>query len=309
MNLKNNMWFVYAIAAAFFWGVWGVMAKIVSDDVSPFMNHILFTVGMLFTLPFVFKKAKQQTVERKGIIWGLASGALAVGGNLAVYKAFASGGLAAIVIPVSNLYPMVTIAIAILLLKEKMHWLNGIGVLVAVPAIVVLSGETLLFSDPKTFIANLGLNPWLMFSVVALLFWGLFSAAQKITTNYISAEWSYIIFIISSATISLGFMVFGQADLQNSKQTIILGSIAGMLNGLGVLASFIAYGAEGKASKVTTIAGALQPVFTIIFAIIFLSESLSLLEFFGISIAIIAALMLSYEKPVKTITSVGSTIK
>ncbi|MBO0949150.1 hypothetical protein [Fibrella forsythiae] len=49
-----------------------------------------------------------------------------------------------------------------------------------------------------------------------------------------------------------------------------------MLNGLGVLASFAAYSAEGKASKVTIIAGALQPVFTIVLTIIFLHESLSL---------------------------------
>jgi drug/metabolite transporter (DMT)-like permease len=68
---------------------------------------------------------------------------------------------------------------------------------------------------------------------------------------------------------------------------------------LGVLASFAAYSAEGKASKVTTIAGALQPVFTITLAIVFLDESLSWIEFTGISIAIVAAFMLSYEKALK----------
>jgi uncharacterized membrane protein len=69
-----------------------------------------------------------------------------------------------------------------------------------------------------------------------------------------------------------------------------------MLNGLGVLASFAAYRAEGKASLVTTIAGALQPVFTIILAIVFLGESLSLLEITGIVLAISGALSLSYER-------------
>ena len=81
-----------------------------------------------------------------------------------------------------------------------------------------------------------------------------------------------------------------------STKTLVLGSLAGLFNGLGVLASFAAYSAEGKASKVTTIAGALQPVFTIGLAIIFLNESLSLIESLGIVLAIIGALTLSYEK-------------
>lgn len=298
MNSKNNQWIAYSVAAALFWGVWGVMAKIISDDVSPYMNHVLFTVGMLFTIPFVIKKLKHQAVNRKGIIWGLIAGVLAVAGNIAVYKAFASGGLAAIVIPVSNLYPLVTIAIALVILKEKLHGLNGIGVLLAVPAIVMLSGETLLFTDPKLFFENLGLNTSLLFSLVALLFWGIFSATQKVATNYISAEWSYISFIVSSLVIAIVFLIFGEVDFNLSQRTAVLGSVAGMLNGLGVLASFVAYGAEGKASKVTTIAGALQPVFTIVLAICFLQESLSMLEVGGIAIAIFAALLLSYEQRV-----------
>jgi uncharacterized membrane protein len=69
-----------------------------------------------------------------------------------------------------------------------------------------------------------------------------------------------------------------------------------MLNGLGVLASFAAYSAEGKASKVTAVAGALQPVFTIILAITFLKEDLGLIEFSGIGLAIIGSLLLSIEK-------------
>ena len=98
--------------AAFFWGCWGVVAKLISDDVSPFTNHLLFSVGMLFTLPLIVKKVRVTTPNRKGITWGLVAGILAIAGNVAVYKAFSTGGLAAIVIPVTNLYPLVTIGLA-----------------------------------------------------------------------------------------------------------------------------------------------------------------------------------------------------
>ena len=296
MKSKLEGWILYSISAAFFWGTWGVVAKLISDQVSPFTNHLLFSIGMLFTLPLVIKKVRTNKPSRKGIGWGLVAGVLAVIGNVAVYQAFTTGGLAAIVIPVTNLYPLVTIVIALLVFKEKLNWINGIGILLAIPAVLMLSGESLLFDDPAAFFQTIGLNSWLLYSLVALFFWGVFSAAQKETTNHISAEWSYVSFTISSVVIALVFIAFGLVDVRLSAKTLGLGSLAGMLNGLGVLASFAAYSAEGKASKVTTIAGALQPVFTIVFALVFLNESLSLIESLGIGLAIIGALTLSYEK-------------
>ncbi len=91
-------------------------------------------------------------------------------------------------------------------------------------------------------------------------------------------------------------MAFGLIDLKFSSQTLWVGSLAGMLNGLGVLASFAAYSAKGKASKVTTVAGALQPVFTIILALTFLKEKLGVIELVGITLAIVGSLLLSVEK-------------
>ena len=294
--MKKNAWIYFSIAAALFWGVWGVVAKFISEDVNPYANHVLFTIGMLFTLPLVVGKIRKETPNQKGIGWGLVAGILAVTGNVAVFQAFTNGGLAAIVIPLTNLYPLVTIGIALLIFKEKLNWLNGLGILLAIPAVIMLSGQTLLFDDPNTFFKTIALNSWLLFSLVALFFWGVFSAAQKVTTNYISAEWAYSAFIVSSVFISLLFMLMGKVSFDFSRQTLLLGSLAGMLNGLGVLCSFAAYKAEGKASQVTTIAGALQPVFTIILAIAFLAESITYIELIGIGIAIVAALALSYEK-------------
>ena len=307
VKTKLEPWLLYSVAAAFFWGTWGVVAKLIADQVSPFTNHLLFSVGMLITLPLVIKKVRATTPTRKGILWGLVAGVLAVVGNIAVYQAFTAGGLAAIVIPVTNLYPLITIGIALLVFREKLNWINGIGILLAIPAVLLLSGESLLFDSPGAFFQRIGLNSgadhrWLVYSLVALFFWGMFSAAQKETTNAISAEWSYVSFIVSSVVIALVFVVLGLTNLHISARTLGLGSLAGMLNGLGVLASFAAYSAEGKASKVTTIAGALQPVFTIVLAIIFLNESVSFIESLGIVLAVLGALTLSYEKPALTVS-------
>jgi len=110
------------------------------------------------------------------------------------------------------------------------------------------------------------------------------------------SEWSYAAFVLTSVLIAIGFLISGKIHFDVSGKTIWLGAIAGMINGLGVLASFAAYRAEGKASAVTTIAGALQPVFTIVLALMFLNESLQGIELLGIVLAIGGALMLSHEK-------------
>jgi drug/metabolite transporter (DMT)-like permease len=295
MNFKNNKWFLYAAAAGLLWGIWGVVAKLISEDVNPYMNHLLFTAGMLLTLPLVVRKCKPAGFKLKGFVWGCIAGCFAIAGNVAVFYAFTKGGMASIVIPVTNLYPLVTIVIAVLAFKEKLNIVNLGGILVAIPAILLLSGETLLFTDPLLFFKTLGLNQWFLFSIAAIVCWGVLSAAQKVTTNYISTEWSYAVFVFTSVAIAIAFILAGTIRFNVSNKTISLGTVAGMLNGLGVLASFAAYRAEGKASAVTTIAGALQPVFTIVLALLLLNENLSGTELVGIALAIGGALMLSYE--------------
>jgi len=304
MMNKKNSWFFYAAAAGLLWGLWGVVAKLISEEVNPYMNHLLFTAGMLFSVPFVIKKCTRASFNFKGLLWGVIAGAFAITGNISVYQAFSNGGQASIVIPVTNLYPLVTIVIAIVAFKERLNWLNVIGILFSIPAILLLSGETLLFVDPAAFIKGIGLNTWFLFAMVSIFCWGVFSAAQKVATNHISAEWSYLFFVGTSVVISLGFLLFGKITFNLTGKTISLGAMAGLLNGLGVLASFAAYKAEGKAAAVTTIAGTLQPVFTIVLAILFLKEQLSQVELLGIVLAICGALLLSYEKKKSLILTV-----
>jgi drug/metabolite transporter (DMT)-like permease len=73
------------------------------------------------------------------------------------------------------------------------------------------------------------------------------------------------------------------------------GLAAGALNGFGVIAAFAAYRYEGKAAIVTPLAAALQPIVTLILALIFLGEKVGLLESAGIALAILAAVALSCE--------------
>jgi drug/metabolite transporter (DMT)-like permease len=105
----------------------------------------------------------------------------------------------------------------LLVFKEKLSYMNGIGILIVVPAIILLSGQSQIFYDPVHFFQGLGLKIWLLFAFLSQVLFGLFSASQKVTTRYLSAGWSYICFIVASILVSVCFIVFGLLNFNFSK--------------------------------------------------------------------------------------------
>jgi drug/metabolite transporter (DMT)-like permease len=306
--LKERIWLVYTILAALSWGIWGVLTKFISANVSPFVTHLMFTTGAIFTLPIVIRKCRIREVSITGITLGIGASILVLLGNVSVYQSFKMGGQAAVVIPLTNLYPMVTILIAIFIFKEKLNRINCLGILAIIPAIILLSGQSQIFSEPGKFFRMVGLRAWLLFAFISLLLFGLFSASQKVVSNYLSTGWSYLSFVVSSVLVSVFFIASGLIDFSFSQKSFWIGSMAGFLDGLGVLAIYSAYRARGKASKVSSIGSTMQQVFTIILALVFLHERIDLTIFSGIVLAIIGAYMLSWEQKLAKSEN-GTTIK
>jgi drug/metabolite transporter (DMT)-like permease len=287
------LWLVYSILAALSWGVWGILTKFISGDTGPFTTHIMFTTGALFTLPLVIRQCKKKDANIKTIIFGVVAGIIVVLGNVSVYQSFKMGGQAAIVIPFTNLYPLVTILVALAVFKEKLTPLNALGIFIVVPAIIIMSGQSEILRDPLHFFRNAGAKSWLIFAFISLILYGLYGASQKVIAGNLTASWSYISFIISAVLVSLSFIALGMVDFHYQQKNFWLGSSAGFLDGLGVLAVFSAYRAGGIASKVSTVAATLQQVFTVFLALVFLNERINLISFTGIVMAILGTYLLS----------------
>jgi uncharacterized membrane protein len=296
LYLKKRVWILFAILAAFSWALWGILTKFISADLSPFSYQILFTIGMLLSFPFVVRRCKRDEINFKGVAIALIASLLAIIGNISVYKSFIAGGQASVVLPLTNLYPLITILIALLIFKEKLHLMNGIGIMIVMPAIIILSGQSQIFIHPVDFFRGLGLKSWLLFALLSLVLFGIFSASQKVTTRHLSAEWSYLTFMTASVLISIGFIIFNLVNFNFSQKTFWVGSVAGMFDGLGVLAIYSAYRAKGKAAQVSSFTTSIQQVFTICLAIVFLKEKLTALEFIGIGLAILGSWFILYEK-------------
>lgn len=138
------------------------------------------------------------------------------------------------------------------------------------------------------------LPAWLWFAAIALVFWGVTGVTQKLATNRISSELSFIWFAYAMIAISATLAVFVPIHWHARPLIFWAAILGGTLNGLGALTSFTALESGGKASVVISLIS-LYPLVTVAFAVLALHERLTLAQATGVGIAIIAAILLSLE--------------
>jgi len=138
---------------------------------------------------------------------------------------------------------------------------------------------------------------WFWFAAIALLFWGITGVTQKLSTNRISSELSFLWF--SWAMVAISFVLALTVPMHWHVRPLIfwLAVLGGTLNGLGALTSFVALESGGKASIVISLIS-LYPLLTVGFAVAFLHERLTATQAVGVALAIVAAVLLSQEPKV-----------
>ena len=103
---------------------------------------------------------------------------------------------------------------------------------------------------------------WILFAAVALVFWGVSGVTQKLATNRISSELSFLWFAYAMMAISLVLMATATLNWHVQSRIFWLAVAGGTLNGLGALTSFKALESGGKASVVIALI-ALFPLVTV----------------------------------------------
>ena len=135
---------------------------------------------------------------------------------------------------------------------------------------------------------------WLWFAILALVLWGITGVTQKLSTNRISSERSFLWFCWAMVALSV-VIVAAVRPHWALGGTVVLCSIAGgALNGLGAWTSFRALESGGKASIVISLIS-LFPLLTVALAVALLHERLTGMQMAGAVVAIAAAILLSLE--------------
>jgi uncharacterized membrane protein len=141
-------------------------------------------------------------------------------------------------------------------------------------------------------------HAWIFFATLALILWGITGVTQKLSTNRITSERSFLWFCWAMVALSGAVLVLAHPHAALGR-TVVLCSIAGgALNGMGAWTSFRALESGGKASVVISLVS-LYPLLTVVLAVLLLGERLNLLQTAGAILAIAAAILLSMEAPQK----------
>jgi transporter family protein len=136
---RHSAWLFYALLCVVWWGVWGFLSKLGSDQASPQQLQVLFTIGIIppSVLAWAQLGFKVET-DRRGAIYGILNGVFTGLGMLAYYAALARGQ-ASIVGPFTALFPLLTLALALAFLRERINRVQAAGMIFALAAIVLLS--------------------------------------------------------------------------------------------------------------------------------------------------------------------------
>jgi len=133
--------------------------------------------------------------------------------------------------------------------------------------------------------------PWLLYSAITLVAWGIVGILQKLSTNYISAE-SSLIWLVGGFLLLEPLLYPGLAVFHYSRWNLTWALLSGVLNALGAWALFTALKSGGKASIVAPLT-ALYPLVVIMLVPFVLHESITRLQVVGVVCALIAVLLLS----------------
>jgi transporter family protein len=137
----TSSWMLLSLATVLLWGSWGLQSKLIVDRISPWMNQVLFSIGLLPLLIWMFfwKNLRQAAGQpRKGAAYGLLTGIFGGLGNVTFYLAL-SRGKAAVIVPLVGLAPLITVVLALVVLKESMNRAQMVGVVLALISIYFLS--------------------------------------------------------------------------------------------------------------------------------------------------------------------------
>jgi bacterial/archaeal transporter family protein len=134
---------------------------------------------------------------------------------------------------------------------------------------------------------------WLYYSLLVIALWGIVGLLQKLGTNRLSAN-SLLIWLMVGYVLLIPWLLSTTRLSDLTPRDTVIGTLAGITNGLGAWYLFASLESGAKASVAIPLT-ALNPLLTILLAMIFLSERLTALQWVGIIIAIIAGAMISYE--------------
>jgi drug/metabolite transporter (DMT)-like permease len=287
-------WIVWTLLTLVSWGVWAVLYKLLDGGITDAQVQAVSTIGVLPILAMLFaiKDRAPSGDKTRGIALALGAGIISCLGNIAFYNVLSRGGKAAAVIPITDLYPAVTVLLAVPLLKERLTWIQSAGIGLSLGAIYLFK-----VSQEESL-----LTPWLLLALIPIVLWGVCGLMQKMSTNQVSGQSSAAWFLLSFVPVAALILVFDPLHTGITPKNWAVAAAIGFTLAFGNLTVLLAFASGGKASIITPLAG-LYPIVSIPIAIFAFGERIGWREGLGIAFALVAVVLLSYQSEGKSATA------
>lgn len=141
----RKKWLLWSLVTIVLWGTWGLVSKVASAGMDAYVNQLLYTAGLAPLLVFVAfaVRRRESGAPREGrstgVFWAFLTGILGGVGNIFFFQAMVAGGKASVVAPVTALFPMITVLLALTFLHERLGGRQWVGLALAFVAIYLLS--------------------------------------------------------------------------------------------------------------------------------------------------------------------------
>ncbi|MFN7993696.1 MAG: DMT family transporter [Bryobacteraceae bacterium] len=137
-----QIWFLLACVALILFGISGITQKLSTNNFSFELSFVWFTVAFAAISGTILATTRLDWNVTPAVVALAALGGLLNGlGALTSFAAFEKGGKAAIVVPIINLYPLVTVIGAWVFFGERLTLVQTLGILCALGAVYLLAQE------------------------------------------------------------------------------------------------------------------------------------------------------------------------
>jgi uncharacterized membrane protein len=285
---EKRLWLFFALITTLSWGVWGAFIEIPEKSGFPAtLGYAVWSVTMIpCSLLALYRINWKLDHDRRSIMLGSAVGLLGAGGQLFLFQALRQGP-AYIVFPIISLYPVLTIFLSLVFLKERTHTKQWIGIVLAIIAMFFLS-------NPQVNPVNSdGLTGWLILAIMVFIMWALQAYVMKFSNITMQAE--SIFFYMTITAIILAPVAIAMTDFSTEINWGFRGpwlaAIIQILNAIGALTLVYAL-RYGKAIIVVPLTG-LAPVITVVLSLIIYGVIPGGILLTGLIIASIAIVLLA----------------
>jgi transporter family protein len=134
-----SSWVGWSLLALFTWGFWGFFPKLATRYMSP-QSVLIYEViaGLSIAAACLCLAGFRLETHPRGILYAWLTGVAGLLGGLFYLFAVARGKVS-VIVTLTALYPIITVTLAAILLKEPVTLKQGCGMVLAVLSIILLA--------------------------------------------------------------------------------------------------------------------------------------------------------------------------